>query len=88
MPRCVYCPDPSYNDLARREKIQGSCVLEVLISENGEARQIHPIRLFGYGLDERAYELIKTWKFKPARTKKDDTPVPAIVPVEVTFRLY
>jgi hypothetical protein len=29
MPRCVYCPDPSYNDLARRNKINGVSMLEV-----------------------------------------------------------
>ncbi len=88
MPGCLHCPDPTYNDLARSEKIQGTCILEVLISENGQAKQIRPVKLLGYGLDERAYDVIKTWKFRPARNKKDDTPVPAIVPVEVTFRLY
>jgi TonB family protein len=43
--------------------------------------------LLGYGLDEEAYNTIKKWKFKPA-TEKDGTPVAAVVPVEVTFRLY
>jgi TonB family protein len=86
MPRCVYCPDPSYNDLARRNKINGVSVLEVLISPAGVAQQIRPVRLLGYGLDEQAYNVIKKWKFKPATA--DGTPVPTIVPVEVTFRLY
>jgi hypothetical protein len=63
-------------------------VLEVLISPAGVAQQIRPVRLLGYGLDEQAYDVIKQWKFKPATLWENGTPVPAIVPVEVTFRLY
>jgi TonB family protein len=88
LPSCWHCPDPSYDELARRQKIQGTGILEILVSENGEAKQIRPVKLLGYGLDERAHDVIKTWKFRPAKTKKDGTPVPAIVPVEVAFRLY
>ena len=86
MPSCLYCPDPSYTDLGRREKINGRSVLMVLVSTEGLAAQIRPVSLLGYGLDEQAYFAIKGWKFKPAT--KNGTPVPVIVPVEVTFRLY
>jgi hypothetical protein len=88
MPRCLHCPDPSYNDLARRNKVNGVSVMEVLISPAGVAQQIRPVRLLGYGLDEEAYDVIKKWKFRPATLKADGTAVPAIVMVEVTFRLY
>jgi len=87
LPRCIHCPDPSYTDLARAKKVQGSCVLEVLISANGDPQQIRPLRLLGYGLDQQAFNAIKKWKFKPP-TREDGTPVPIIVPVEVTFRLF
>jgi TonB family protein len=86
MPGCRYCPDPSYSNLARSERIQGTCIMEVLISEGGEAQQVRPIKLLGYGLDEQAFDVIKRWKFKPAT--RDGTPVAVIVPVEVTFRLF
>lgn len=88
MPSCIRCPDPSYNELARSKKVNGSCVLNVLISESGEPQQIRPTKLLGYGLDERAFEIIKTWKFKPTTLKKDGTPVAVIVPIEVTFHIY
>jgi hypothetical protein len=88
MPRCVHCPDASYNDLARRNKVNGVSVMEVLISPAGVAQQIRPVRLLGYGLDEEAYDVVKKWKFRPATLKADGTAVPAIVMVEVTFRLY
>lgn len=86
MPSCVYCPDPSYTDPARRAKINGTAILDVLISPDGQASQIRPVKMLGYGLDQQAYDVIKKWRFKPA--KLDGSPVAVIVPVEVTFRLY
>jgi TonB family protein len=40
----------------------------------------------GHGLDERAIQAVKTWKFKPAT--KDGQPIPVHISVEVSFRLY
>jgi TonB family protein len=87
MPSCVHCPDPSYTDLGRAKKIQGSSLFEVVVSADGQVHQLHPVRLLGYGLDEEAYNAIKKWKFKLAK-RGDGTPVATVVPVEVTFRLY
>src|SRR5713101_6354799 len=87
MPMCIYCPDPTYNDWARREKISGVSIMLVLISPEGTAQQIRPQKMLGYGLDEQAYEAIKKWKFRPAHNS-DGTGVATIVPVEVSFRLY
>jgi TonB family protein len=87
MPTCLYCPTPSYNDQARQSKVQGTVILEVLISSQGQVVRAHPIKLLGRGLDERAFDEIKGWRFKPA-LNSDGTPVAMIVPIEVTFRLY
>jgi TonB family protein len=87
MPKCLYCPNPDYSDQARREKLQGTVIFEVLVSAKGEPLKIHPLKLLGYGLDERAFYTLKTWHFQPA-TSPDGTPVAVIVPIEVTFRLY
>jgi TonB family protein len=88
MPSCIYCPDPSYSDLARREKIQGHNLFHVVVTSAGEAEQIRPVKMIGHGLDEQAYYAIKKWKFKPATLKTEGTPVKVIVPVEVAFRLH
>jgi TonB family protein len=86
MPSCIRCPDPSYTNPARRAKINGTSIFEVLISPSGEAAQLRPVKMLGYGLDEKAFEAIKHWKFRPAT--QNGSPVPIIVPVEVTFRIY
>jgi len=79
-------PDPSYTDLPGQKKCREVCVLEVLISANGDPQQIRPLRLLGYGLDHRPSNAIKKWKFKPP-TREDGTPVPIIVPVEVNISI-
>ena len=86
MPSCIHCPDPSYTDPARQAKINGTSIFEVLISTSGEAAQLRPVKMLGYGLDEKAFEAIKRWKFRPAT--KDGSPVAVVVPIEVTFRIY
>ena len=43
-------------------------------------------RSLGLGLDEKALEAVRQWKFEPAR--KDGQPVAVLVNVEVNFRLY
>jgi len=87
MPMCIYCPDPTYSDWAHSEKISGVSIFSVLISPDGAAQQIRPLKMLGYGLDEQAYDAIKKWKFRPAHDGNGAN-VATIVPVEVTFRLY
>lgn len=86
-PSCLRCPMPSYTDDARRSKIQGVALFDVLISAEGRPLQIHPVKLLGYGIDEQAYNVLKEWQFKPA-TDKEGHPVAVLCEIEVSFRLY
>ena len=43
-------------------------------------------RSAGMGLDEKALEAVRTWRFEPGR--KDGQPVAVLVNVQVNFRLY
>ena len=49
-------------------------------------RDIAIARSVGLGLDEKAIETVKTWKFDPAM--KDGKPVAVQIIVEVAFHLY
>jgi TonB family protein len=86
VPKCVYCPNPSYSDEARAAKIAGSIVLRVVVSANGRAENVAVMRRLGYGLEEKAIEAVQNWEFQPA-VGRDGIAVPVVVPVEVTFRL-
>lgn len=85
-PKPVETPDPEYTEEARRAKIQGTCILWLIVDAEGHPRDIRVVRGLGYGLDAKALETVKQWRFEPAR--KDGQPVNVQVSVEVGFRLY
>jgi periplasmic protein TonB len=87
LPRCAYCPDPQYTDEAREAKMQGTVTLQVLVNAEGRASQIRIVKGIGMGLDERAREAIRGWKFVPAHDGARRA-VPAWVTVEAIFRLF
>jgi periplasmic protein TonB len=66
LPTCSYCPIPVYTDEARHVKVQGTVTLRVKVGTDGRAGDIRVMRGVGYGLEERAEESVRTWKFKPA----------------------
>ncbi|HYL85281.1 MAG TPA: TonB family protein [Candidatus Angelobacter sp.] len=86
LPRCAYCPDPQYTDEAREAKQQGRVTLRVLVSADGRAAQVQITQGVGMGLDERAAETVRTWKFVPARDAARRN-VAAWVTIEVVFHL-
>jgi periplasmic protein TonB len=85
-PRPIDTPDPEYTEEARRAKIEGTCILGLIVDAEGHPRDIRVIRGLGYGLDAKALETVQKWRFDPA--KKDGQPVNVQVSVEVAFRLY
>lgn len=85
-PTCVYCPDPKYSEEARKAKYQGTVVLQAVITPDGRAIDIQIVKSPGLGLEDKAVEAVKTWRFKPA-LGPNGKPVAVVVPIEVTFRL-
>jgi len=86
-PKCAYCPDPQYTDEAREAKLQGAVTLLVLVGADGRASQIRVVRGIGLGLEDRAVQAIRGWKFVPALDASRHA-VPAWVTVEAMFRLF
>jgi periplasmic protein TonB len=86
-PACAYCPYPTYTDEARHGKVQGSVTLAVLVGADGRAQDVRIVKGIGYGLDERAVETVRGWKFTPARDGAKRT-MSAWVTVEAVFRLF
>lgn len=85
-PRALDTPDPDYSEEARKAKYQGTCVLWLIVDESGNPRDIKVARSLGMGLDQKAIEAVRKWKFEPAM--KDGRPVAVQINVEVNFRLY
>ena len=87
MPTCIACPYPVYTDEARHVKVQGTVTLRVLVGTDGKASEIRVVRGVGYGLEERAVQTVRGWKFSPARDAHRRA-VPAWVIIEAVFRLF
>lgn len=85
-PQALATPDPAYTEEARRAKTQGTCVLAVIVDADGRTRDIRVVRGLGFGLDAKAVEAVRQWKFEPA--KKDGKPVNVAINVQVEFKLY
>ena len=84
-PQAISTPDPRYTEEARNAKTQGTCVLGLIVDDQGRPRDIRVIHGLGFGLDARAIEAVKQWRFQPAT--KDGHPVNVQISVEVSFRL-
>lgn len=85
-PTAISAPDPDYTEEARRAKKQGTCVLWLIVDSSGHPRDIKVQRGLGFGLDQKAIEAVRQWKFNPAL--KDGRPVDVQISVEVEFHLY
>jgi TonB family protein len=82
----IYKPEPAYSEEARKAKYQGTVVLWITVDAAGGVTDCRVVKPLGLGLDEKAVETVRTWKFKPAL--RSGTPVPVRVMVEVSFRLF
>src|SRR6266571_4024110 len=85
-PRALLTPNAEYSDEAREAKYSGTCVLWLIVDANGRPRDIRVNRSLGMGLDEKAVEAVRQWKFEPAM--KDGKPVAVHLNVEVNFSAF
>jgi len=84
---CVYCPNPTYTQQAVTRRFSGMTLIEVVVGADGKANNIKLSRTSGdAGLDEKAVEIIPTWKFELGRDAIG-TAVPVRLTIEVDFRL-
>jgi TonB family protein len=79
--------EAEFSDEARRAKYQGVCLISLIVDIHGDPQNPRVVRTLGMGLDEKALEAVRKYKFKPAM-KDGKTPVPVMITVEVNFRLY
>jgi TonB family protein len=82
----IYSPTPAYSEEARKAKYQGVVVLMIVVDAQGNVIECHVVRPLGLGLDEKAVETVKTWRFKPS--SRNGVPVAVRCTVEVSFRLF
>jgi TonB family protein len=86
VPQPIYSPEPSFSDEARKAKFQGIVQLMVVVGSDGHVYNIRVRQSLGMGLDEKAIEAVKNWRFRPATL--NGQPVSTQIAVQVDFHLY
>lgn len=76
---------PEYTEEARRRSLSGDVLLEIVVRSDGRIGSVRVLQGLGAGLDQRAVEAVRQWRFAPAR--RLGTPVDVLVEVAVEFRL-
>lgn len=84
-PQILGRPTPGYTDEARRNQIEGSVKVSVLLKADGTVSDIRVARGLGYGLDEKAIEAARQLRFVPAQ--KDGRAVSVRLFLEFKFSL-
>lgn len=80
-----YTPQPPYTQEARKARIQGIVIVQVLIDPEGNVWETEILKGLPMGLNQTTLETVRRWKFQPARL--NGIPVTSYYNVTVTFRL-
>src|SRR6267378_2498478 len=78
-------PTPAYTEDARRARIEGEVLLEVVLEASGHIRVLRVVRGLGHGLDESAIRAAEQINFKPAM--RDGQPADSTAVLHIIFQL-
>lgn len=81
----TYKPRPIYTEEARKLKIEGEVLLEVMFTASGELRVQRVVKGLGHGLDEAAERAAGQIRFHPA--KRNGQPTDSVALVHINFEL-
>jgi TonB family protein len=84
-PRLLHEVKAQYTEEARRQGITGDVLMEVVVRRDGTVGEAHVLKGLGYGLEQRAIDAVRQWRFAPAQRK--GVPVDVLVQVAVEFTL-
>jgi TonB family protein len=85
-PQLIHQVQPEFTDEARQAKLEGSVEIQLIVDSNGNPENIQIVRHLGMGLDQKAIDAVRQYKFHPATYQGH--PVPVRLDVEVSFHLY
>lgn len=84
-PKLIQRVAPEYTPEALDAKLEGSVHLSAMIGIDGVPSDIKVTKGLGKGLDEKAIECFKKWRFSPAIRKGE--PIPVSSEVAIIFKL-
>lgn len=85
-PKLVYSIDPEFSEEARKAKFSGNVQVYLWVDEKGNPSHVRVVRGVGMGLDEKAVEAVRQYRFRPAT--QNGRPVPVDMYIDVSFNIY
>ena len=85
-PVVLFAPEPEFSEEARKAKVAGNVLVYLQVDTSGRPVHVRVLRGIGLGLDEKAIEAVRQYKFKPAT--ENGKPVPVEMNVEVNFQIF
>jgi len=85
-PVVLFAPEPEFSEEARKAKVAGNVLVYLQVDANGRPQHVRVLRGIGLGLDEKAMEAVRQYKFKPAM--ESGHAVPVEMNVEVNFQIF
>jgi protein TonB len=82
----IYTVEPEFSEEARKAKVAGNVLVNLWVGTDGLPSHVHVIRGVGMGLDEKAVEAVKQYRFKPAM--ENGKPVLVELNIEVNFQIF
>jgi TonB family protein len=81
----TFKPRPAYTDEARRRRVEGEVLLDVVFEASGSLHINRVVKGLGYGLDDNALAAARRIQFRPAR--RDGQPYDCAALVHIVFEL-
>jgi protein TonB len=85
-PQLVYKPEAEYSEEARKAKAMGNVLVNLVVDEKGNVTRARVVQGLGMGLDEKAIEAVRQYRFRPAM--ENGKPVKVEVNVEIDFHIF
>ena len=85
-PVLLHAENPTYTKEARAEKISGDVLVGLTVDEKGMPQNVTVRQGLNAGLDAKAVEAVRAYRFTPAM--KDGVPVPVQLLVKVSFQIF
>ena len=85
IPRLLHKVEPEYTKEARAARLEGTTMLSVVISSNGIPGEIKVIKSLDHGLDQKAVEAARKWRFQPVL--KNGKTIDQKATIKMSFRI-
>lgn len=85
-PQLIHSVEPEFTPEARQANYGGSVAIQLIVDAQGNPQDVHVTRRLGMGLEQKAIEAVRQYRFKPAMYQGH--PVAVEMVVEVEFHLH